>query len=142
MKTIVSIAAVAVFLALAPSPCLALWEIETVTKERAKALGMEVRSAKAGPTQIRVELEFKIDGELKNFSRVDLRFGEGDNPPLTAPLHEDRSMPGRVVVSFNADRDQVNKVNLWIFVPGSRGGSIYHVRVKDFVELDRAGDKK
>jgi hypothetical protein len=73
-------------------------------------------------------------GELKNFSRVDLRIGEGDNPPVTAPLREDRSKPGRVVVNSTADRAQLDKLKLWMMVPGSRGGTIYDLRVKDFVE--------
>jgi hypothetical protein len=96
---------------------------------------MEVRSTAAGPNQVRVELEFKPEGPFKNFSRVDLRFGEGDNPPLTAPLQEDRSKPGRIVVSFSADRAQLAKINLWLMVPDLDGGTIYHLRVKDFVEL-------
>jgi hypothetical protein len=137
MKTIFKIAAVAVFLVAAPSPCFALWGIAPVSRERAKELGMEVRSTAAGFNQVRVELEFKAEGLLKNFSRVDLRFGKGDIPPLTAPLQEDRSKPGRIVVSFNADRAHLDKINLWVFVPGSLGGTIYHLRVKDFVEPEK-----
>src|SRR5438034_3383268 len=137
MKTILNISAVAVFLSLAPSPCFALWEIARVSKERAKEMGMEVRSEAAGPNHVGVELEFKIEGELKNFSRVDLRIGEGDNPPVTAPLREDRSKPGRVVVSFTADRTQLDKLTLWVMVPASLGGTVYDLRVKDFVDLIR-----
>jgi hypothetical protein len=136
MKTAFGIAALAVLL-VATGPCFALWLIAPVSKERAKELGMEVRSTAAGPNQVRVELEFKAEGLLKNFSRVDLRFGDGDNPPLTAPLQEDRSKPGRVVVSFNADRAYLDKINLWVMVPESDGGSIYHLRVKDFVGLQK-----
>ena len=68
---------------------------------------------------------------------MDLRIGEGDNPPVTAPLREDRSKPGRVVVSFTADRAQLDKLKLWVFVPESLGGTIYDLRVKDFVELKK-----
>jgi hypothetical protein len=114
-----------------------LWGIATVTKDEAKKLGMQVRSAPAGPNHVSVELDFPSDGQLKGFSRVDLRLGLGDNPPLTAPLREDRSKPGRVVVSFIADRDQVDKIKLWVMVPGSAGGTIYEVRVKDFVEAKK-----
>ena len=97
---------------------------------------MEVRSKAAGPNHVWVELEFKTEGVLKHFSRVDLRIGEGDDPLLTARLWEDRSKPGRVVVSFTADRTELGKLNLWVFVPEaeSAGGSIYQLRVKDFVE--------
>src|SRR5262245_46501532 len=98
MKTTFSLAVLAVLL-VAPGRCFALWGIAPVSKERAKEMGIEVRST-AGPNRVRVEMEFKAEDLLKNFSRVDLRFGEGDNPPLTAALQEDRSKPGRVVVSF------------------------------------------
>jgi hypothetical protein len=137
MKTIFNISAVTVFFVVAPSPCFALWGIAPVSKERAKEMGMEVRSSAAGPNHVTVELEFKTEGELKNFSRVDLRIGEGDNPAVRAPLREDRSKPGRVVVSFTADRAQLDKLKLWVFVPESAGGTIYDLRVKDFVELKK-----
>jgi hypothetical protein len=136
MKTTFRMAVLAVLL-IAPSPCFALWGIAPVSKEQAKELGMEVRSTALGANQVRVELEFKTEGPLKNFSRVDLRFGEGNNPPLAAPLQEDRSKPGRIVVSFNVDRAHLDKINLWVYVPGSLGGTIYQLRIKDFVELKK-----
>jgi len=131
MKTPFNIAVLAVLL-VAPSPCFALWVIASVSKERAKELGMEVRSKAAGPNQVRVELEFKTEGKFEEFSpegkfkdrsRVELRIGEGDNTAVTAPLREDRSKPGRVVVSFNADRAHLDKINLWVMVPESDGGT-------------------
>ncbi len=137
MKPILTISAVAVFFVLAPSPCFALWGIAPVSKERAKEMGMEVRSSAAGPSHVTVELECKAEGALKNFTRVDLRIGEGNNPPVTAPLREDRSKPGRVVVGFTADRAQLDKLKLWVYVPESDGGTIYDLRVKDFVEMKK-----
>jgi len=100
-------------------------------------MGMEIRPTAVGPNHVRVELEFKPEGNLKDFSSVDLRIGEGDNPPVTAPLREDRSKPGRVVVSFTADHAQLDKLKLWVMVPESLGGTIYDLRVKDFVELKK-----
>jgi hypothetical protein len=112
-----------------------LWVIAPVSKERAKEMGMEVRSKATGPNHVIVELEFKTEGTFKDFSRVDLRVGEGDNPPVTAALREDRSKPGRVVVSFTAERGQLDKIKLWVMIPESLGGTIYDLQVKDFVEL-------
>ena len=128
------------FLAVAPSPCFALWDLEIVSKERAKELGMEVRSTAAGPNHVQVELEFKAEGELKNFSHVDLRFGKGDNLAVAAPLREDRSKPGRVAVSFTADSAQLDKLTLQVMVPfrdGGAGGTTHELRVKDFVEVKK-----
>jgi hypothetical protein len=136
MKTAFNIAVLAVLL-ITPNRSFALWLIAPVSKNLAKEMGMEVRSELAGPNHVRVELEFKIEGAFKDFSSVDLRIGEGNNPPLTAPLREDRSKPGRVIVRFTAHRRELEKIKLWVMVPGLDGGSIYDLRVKDFVELKK-----
>jgi hypothetical protein len=152
MKTAFSIAVLAVLL-VAPGRCFALWSIDPVSTERAKQLGMEVRSTAAGPNQVRVELEFKIEGRFEEFSPegkfkdrsgVELRIGEENNQRLfdshalvTVRLREDRSKPGRVAVSFTADRTQLDKINLWVMAPESDGGTAYVLRVKDFVEPEK-----
>ena len=125
------------FLCLASTPCLALWQIAEVTPERATELGIMVQSQAAGPKNVRVELEFKIAGELKDFDRVDLRFGETNGEAVTAALKEDRSQPGRATVSFSADPKQLDKIRLWIMVPQSLGGVAYDVRMRDFVEFEK-----
>src|SRR4051794_25933796 len=131
MKTAFSISVLAALLAV-PGPCQAAWDVEIVTKERAKELGLTIRATADGPDHVRVELEFKPMGELKAFSRVDLRSG-GDKP-VTTRLQEDRSKPGRVVVRFTANRGQLDKHELRVMVPGELGGAVHHIRVKDFVE--------
>ena len=136
MKATFSIAAFAILL-VAPRPCLALWSVMSVSKEKAKDVGVEVRSEPAGPNRVSVELEIKTDGALKRFKEgisVGLQVGDRHNPSLTARLQEDRSKPGRVVVSFTADRTELDKLALWVYVPGELGRGIYKLRVKDFIE--------
>ena len=141
MKTFLTISILAILLVITPGKCFALWEVASVDKARAEQMGMEIRSEPSGPNHVRVELEFKIDGPLKNFtegvlrnySRVELRVGEGDNPPVTAPLREDRSKPGRIIVSFIADQAELAKISLWVMVAEPLGGTIYDLRMKDFV---------
>ena len=133
MKTTFFVSVLAFVLAVAPSPCFALWDVALVTPELAKEMDMEVRSMAAGPNHVTVELDFRTEGALKDFSRVDLRISEGDNPLVTTSLREDRSKPGRVMVSFTADRAQLPKLNLRVMVPGGAGGSIYDLRIRDFV---------
>ena len=55
MKTAFNISAVAIFLTVTPGPCFAEWGIETISKERARELGMEVRStaARRAPAPLR-----------------------------------------------------------------------------------------
>jgi hypothetical protein len=152
MKAAFSIAVLAVVL-VAPGRCFALWEIVVVSNELAKKMGMQVRSEAAGPDQVRVELEFKTEGKFEEFSPegkfkdrsgVELRIGEGNNQRLfdsqalvTARLRENRSKPGRVAVSFTADRTQLDKINLWVMAPERDGGTAYVLRVKDFVEPEK-----
>ncbi|MFL5340110.1 MAG: hypothetical protein ACJ8F7_08155 [Gemmataceae bacterium] len=133
MKTIFRLAAVAALLAAVPGRCFALWEIAPVSPDEAKKLGMEVRSNPAGPEAVRVVLEFKPEGQLKGFSHVDLRVGGGNNPLATAALKEERTKTGSVVVSFSADRAQLDKLVLWVMVRGGEGGVAYELRVKEFV---------
>ena len=142
MKTLFGNAVLAVLL-VAASPCLALTLMVRVSKEKAKEMGIEVRTTATEPNDVKVLLEFKTEGRFEKFSpegkhkdlsRVELRTGEGDNPPLTARLKEDRSKPGRVVVSFSAERTQLDKLKLWVVVPEPDGRTIYDLRVKDFVE--------
>ena len=135
MKTALSIAVLAVLLA-APSSCFALGFTKQVSKEAAKELGMEVRSQAAGANQVRVELEFKVEGALKNFSGGDLWFGEGDSPSLSASLQEDRSKPGQVTVSFTADRAHLDKITLRVTIVEA-GRGVYVLRIKDFVEPEK-----
>jgi len=134
MKTIGKIAIfAAVLLVMAPGRCLALWGIESVSKERAKELGVQVRTTATGPNHVIVKLEFKTEGELKNFSGVDRRIGEGKN----APLQVDRSKPGRVAVSFAVDRAHLARITLEVMVSESEGGTVYQLRVKDFVKAEK-----
>jgi hypothetical protein len=142
MKTLFGIAVLAVLL-VAASPCFALTFHVSVSKERAKELGLEVRTTATGPNHVSVQLEFKTEGKFEAFSpeskhkdhcRVEVRNGEGDNPRLTATLNADRSKPGRVVVSYTADLTELDKLKLWVVVPEPDGRTIYDLRVKDFVE--------
>ena len=116
---------------------------EDVSKERAKELGMEIRSKAAGPDAVLVELEFETKGELRNFSperfsRVELRIVEGERSLLTAALQEKRPSPGHVVVSFAADRAQLDKITLTVVVgSGQLSGGGYELRLKDLVELEK-----
>jgi len=137
MKRIFNISVLAVLLLVAASPCFADRELAPVSKERAKQLGMEIRSQANGP-QVWVELEFKPEGELKHFSHVELEITEGGKFLLGyAPLGEKRSSSGSVVVRFLADRAYLDKLAL-IVVMGDFEDGGYEVRVKDFVDLGKS----
>ena len=144
MKTIFSMSALAALLVVAPSPCFALTEIMHVSKERAKALGMEIRSKASGPNAVWVELEFKTEGALKLFSpennsRVELTIKDGEKLLLgDAALREKRSSSGSVVVSFWSNRAYLDKIVLIVFVSGQLSGGAYELRMSDFLEPEKS----
>jgi hypothetical protein len=133
--TTLTLSFLTLLLALIPTQTFAMMGVEEVTKERAKDLGMEIRSKPAGPDAIRVELEFKTAGALKDFTRVDLEIRDGKKLLLSSTLREEKAKPGHIVVSFAADRAQLDKVTLRVVVqPAPRDMTGYELRVKDFVD--------
>jgi hypothetical protein len=143
MKMILNALGLALLLFSASSPCFALMTVMHVSKERAKEFGMEIRSKANGSGGVWVELEFKTEGQLKDFdpnrgSRVELQMAEGEKSLVTAALQIKRPSPGHVVVSFAADRAQLDKITLMVVVgAGAAVGGGYELRVKDFVELEK-----
>ena len=73
---------------------------------------------------------------LQPVAHIVLQIGEKDSP-LIAALREERSKPGCIIVSFTADRGQLDKINLRVMVPEPDGGSVYVLRIKDFVEIKK-----
>lgn len=105
-----------------------------------KALGLEIRANAAGPDAVRIELEFETKGELKDFSRVALEMRDEGKFLLSSTLREEKSQPGRVVVSFAADRMKLDKITLKVVVEYPRpalGRAGYVLRVKEFVDLEK-----
>ena len=140
MKAIFNIAIFAVLLAVAPQVCHAMMEIEEVPKDRAQALGVEVRVNAAGPDAIRVEIEFDAKGELKGYSRVDLEIDEGGKLLAASTLREEQSQKGHVVVSFAADRAKLGEFTVRVVVGHDAVLDTmvgYDIRVKDFVDLGK-----
>jgi hypothetical protein len=119
MKMIVNLSVLAILLVIAPNRSLALESIEIVTKERAKALSLEIRSNAAGPDAVRIELEFAIQGELKDYHRVALELHTGGKLLATSTLKHEESKPGRVVVSFAADRTKLDQFTLKEWSPNA-----------------------
>ena len=138
VRAIQRLSIVTLLLVVAPSLCCALEFIENVTPERAKALGLEIRSNAAGPDAVRIELHFEAKGELKDYTRVALEMQDGDRLILTSTLQEEKSTPGRVVVSFAADRTKLDKITLKVVTQQSPRGRVGHVlQMKEFVDLEK-----
>lgn len=136
MKTIAQFLALALLL-LAPGRSLAFMGIDEVTPQRAKELGFQISVNAAGPEAIRVVLEFKKEGEMKSFKRVDLELHEAGRLLAASSLEQEQTAPDRVVVSFAADRASLDKFTVRVVTEsGARERTGYDLRLKDFVQLE------
>jgi len=122
------------------SQCFALREIAPLTEEEAKAMGIELRAKSAGPDAVWLELEFKPEGKLKEFTHVELKMTEGEKSfVFSAALRETRSSSGSVVVTFTASRAYLEKTTLSVVMrdPREAGDHTYELGMKDFVDLEK-----
>ncbi len=140
MKTVFNLSVLLVLLVAAPSPCFALREIALLTKKDAKELGIEVRAKPSGPEAIWLELEFKPEGKLKEFTHVELKMIGGEKSfVFSTALRETRSSSGSILVTFTASRAYFEKITLSLVMhsPREAGDHTYELRMKDFVDLEK-----
>jgi hypothetical protein len=134
-RTIIDISVLTFLLVAASSPCFAMLAIEDVSTNRAKELGVTIRTNMNGQAGIQVQMEFKTEGELKKITYVELQIGDGENRIMSAPLLVSYPSPGRVAVRFSAYPAYLSKCILTIAVYGGpKGDWGYRFKVKDFVE--------
>ena len=139
MKTNLTLTVLVLLFLACASPCFALVEIAEVSKERAKEMGVTLRSRPNGEAGVAVWIEFKAVGVLKNFTRVELRMTSGGKHLMSAPLQVTRKPDGAVEAYFSADPDQLAGSTLLIAVTDApRTHIAYQFRVKDFVEPEKA----
>jgi hypothetical protein len=134
MKMIFKLSLLTAVLMAASGPCFALQENKVVSTQEAKAMGVAMRSHPDGDAGTKVSLEFKTQGALKNFTRVELEVVSAGTNLVSAPLLTSRPTPDSVSVYFSADPSWLATSVLVIVVqdgPETRIG--YMLRVKDFI---------
>ena len=123
----------------AAGQCFAMLAIEDVSTNRAKELGVTIRTNMNGQAGIQVQMEFKTDGELKKITYVELQIGDGENRIMSAPLLVSYPSPGRVAVRFSVYPAYLSKCRLTIAVYGGpKGDWGYRFKVKEFIESEKA----
>jgi hypothetical protein len=136
MRTSLTTSALVLLVLALPAPCDALTEVEDVTKERAKALGLVMRVSVAGKNEVQVTLEFRTKGELAKFSHVELDIVDGKKRLVSVTLEAKRPEVQRVVVSFSADRALLAKSTLSVVANMPDGRVLFRLPVMRFVEAD------
>ena len=138
-KTMMNVSVLTFLLFAASSQCLAMLSIEDVSTNRAKELGVTIRTNMNGQAGIQVWMEFKTEGELKKITYVELQIGDGEHRIMSAPLLVSYSSPGRVAVRFSASPAYVPKSTLTIVVSDTALITTgYRFRVKDFIEPEKS----
>lgn len=136
MKGSLEILAIVMVLTAASSTCLAVWDIELVSPQRAKELQIDVCAVASDATHVRIRLDFKPVKELKGYEGVEMIFDRERKLIVSAPLREDRSKSGHVVCEVTVDRTQLENLTFRISArpaPTAVGGVAYDLPVKDFV---------
>jgi hypothetical protein len=134
MKSVLGFMTVLIFLAGA-RPCAAVMSIENVSTARAKQMGIQLTATANGPREAWIKLEFRPQGELKDFQHVSLEVRDGEKFLLGwTPLRDKRTSSGAVAVSLMANRAFLENVSLRI-VTGAMGDVGRDLRIKDFVDL-------
>ena len=137
-KTLLKISTITFLFIAASSPCFALTRLAMVSKEQAKEMGVTMRSHTNGEEGIQVWLEFKTEGKLKEFSRVELRMTAGGKHLVSAPLQASRPTADSVSVTFSADPAYLATSEFWIVVNEPLGRTAYILKVKDFIEPEKS----
>jgi hypothetical protein len=85
-----------------------------------------------------VELEFKTEGELKNFSHVSMEIRDGKELLVGyAPMEAKQTNSGTVAFRFMASRAYIDKITLSI-VEGAPFNTVGHeFPLRDFVDLKK-----
>ena len=122
-----------------PGRCFAEYGVMEVSRADAKEMGITIRTNGNGDAGIQVTMEFAASGKLQHFTHAQVQIGEGKDRIMSASLREDRSSAGSVTVRFSADPAYLSRSMLWVYVRDAPlGGTAYRLKVKDFLEPERA----
>ncbi len=138
MKTPLPLAVAALLLMAAAIPCPALQHNMDVSAEKARELGVTLRSSLNGESGVAVWIEFKTVGALANFMRVDLDISVDGKRLVDAPLEATRPTADSVSARFSADPARLANSVLTIVVNDATRTRIgYQFKVKDFIKTEK-----
>src|SRR5438045_2915538 len=86
-----------------PGRSYAAYGVLDVSKEPAKALGITVSAGPSANNDLRVQVEFKTTGPLKEFRWADLELTQGEKRLVTAALMPRKPSPDSVHLEFYGD---------------------------------------
>ena len=140
-QTILRVPLLLALLAVPSRACFGVNILHEVTAEQAEELGLEVRSYSASPGIVGVVLEFKTEGALRDYQRVDLAVQSDGAWIMSTALREEESKEGNVKVGFHAARGSLDGMSLVVETgdpPLTPFGNrvAYQLQIRDFIALD------
>jgi len=132
---------ICIFLSLA-CPSFGMISVGVLSKEKAKEkYGITMHARKNGDAGIKVWLEFKREGWLKDFTYAELRVQDDRGKHLiSAVLQPNPVRHGQpqeiTTVAFSADPKQLAQCSFLVVCYGSNEGDVgYYLKVKEFLDL-------
>lgn len=122
------------------NPVFAMIDVGTLSPQEAKELGITMKSRPNGDAGIKVWIEFKKEGFLKNFTYAELRMRDNDGDHLlSARLESHPVVHGQaaelVTLAFSAQPSQLDKCSFLVVAYGSSRGDVgYYLKVTDFID--------
>lgn len=121
----------------------AMYELQSLTKEKAEKSGVTIKSRPNGAAGTKVWLELKKDGSLGDFTFIELRMEDGDGKHLLSnrlqphPVAHDQS-EDFITVSFSVKSSQLGSCSFWLYKNGRLlGGEILTIKVSDFLDTPK-----
>jgi hypothetical protein len=117
-------------------PCLALILIKDASPDQAKELGIAVRPVRR-ENDVRVLVDFKTTGALKNFRYANLALTQGEKTLVSAALMPRKptrdSGPENVQLEFYVDPEALPNASVTVIgYPEPLTGIGYRLKMKDF----------
>ena len=117
-----------------PGRSYAMYGILEISRERAKKLGITVSAGPSANNDLRVQVDFKTAGPMKEFQWADLELSQGEKRLVTAALLPRRSSPDKVHLEFYGDPAALANATVTLFVRDEPlGGTAYRFRLKEFL---------
>ena len=127
-----------------PARCPAEYLVADVSKEQAKELGVVIRTQPSANHDLRVEVEFRATGRMKEFRWADLELTQGGKRLVSAALQPRKPPRNRAAdttrLEFNIDPAALPDASVTLFVADEAlGGTGYRLKMKNLATS--AGDR-
>lgn len=119
-----------------PARCLAEYLVADMSREQARELGISVRTQPSANHDLRVQVDFKATGRMKEFRWADLELTHDGKRLITAALMARKPLGDKPTdttrLEFYIAPDALPDASVTLFVADETlGGTAYRLKMKD-----------